>query len=184
MTLFYHNTCLNYVGYPGITRNLFSEKKKLTTTHCSFYGKKLKQTFVNKTLVKNFTRTKPGSFRQKWVAVFGPGGGFFGVGTSELIVIGAVAWLVLGPKRLYQLARDIGKISGEIKNVAEEARQTFQQAIDLDAIDGESGFQNNKSSRSEDVNTSLVSSNKKKTMKSLDDMVKTEISKTEKTKNE
>lgn len=51
------------------------------------------------------------------------------------MVIGIVAWAVLGPKRLYQLAKDIGKISGEIKNVADEARQTFQQAVDTDGGD-------------------------------------------------
>ena len=62
-------------------------------------------------------------------ALLGPSGGFFGVGSSEVLVIGAVAWLVLGPKRLYQLARDIGRISAEFKNVTEEARVTFQKAV-------------------------------------------------------
>lgn len=118
------------------------------------------------------------------VAVFGPGGGFLGVGTSELIVIGAVAWLVLGPKRLYQLARDIGKISGEIKNVAEEARQTFQQAIDLEG--GEGDNQNSKKKDSNVDEDRLISTDqkKKKTMKALDEMVKNDIQKTENKKVE
>lgn len=80
----------------------------------------------------NPKRVKQGN---KWNALLGPGGGFLGVGTSELVVIGIVAWAVLGPKRLYQLAKDIGKISGEIKNVADEARQTFQQAVDTEGGD-------------------------------------------------
>merc|ERR1719163_1654014 len=65
-------------------------------------------------------------------ALLGPSGGFFGVGSSEVLVIGVVAWLILGPKRLYQLARDIGRISAEFKNVTEEARSTFQKAVELD----------------------------------------------------
>jgi Tat protein translocase TatB subunit len=73
-------------------------------------------------------------FNKSQTQVFGPGGGFLGVGSSELLVIGIVAWLVLGPKRLYQLAKDIGKITSEVKNVAEEARQTFQQAIDVETV--------------------------------------------------
>jgi Tat protein translocase TatB subunit len=109
------------------------------------------------------------------VAVFGPGGGFLGVGTSELVVIVVVAWLVLGPKRLYQLARDIGKISGEIKNVAEEARQTFQQAIDIESGDL-SNFSPNQTSQKK--KSSIEES--KPRLKDLDDLVNQEISNLEK----
>lgn len=70
--------------------------------------------------------------KQTCVYLIGPSGGILGVGSSELIVIGIVAWLVLGPKRLYQLAKDLGRISGELKNVAEEAKKTFQVALDSD----------------------------------------------------
>jgi Sec-independent protein translocase protein TatA len=64
--------------------------------------------------------------------LLGPSGGFFGVGSSEVLVIGVVAYFILGPKRLYQLARDIGRISAEFKNVTEEAKLTFQKAVDID----------------------------------------------------
>jgi len=147
----------------------------------SFFGKQLKFN-LKLNLNKKILPKKRTSLTKKWMAVFGPGGGFFGVGTSELIVIGAVAWLVLGPKRLYQLARDIGKISGEIKNVADEARQTFQQAIDIESLD--SGSQLSKTPLdSESRSTGNKTNKKKKAMKNLDDLVKTEISLSEK-KNE
>lgn len=68
-------------------------------------------------------------------ALLGPSGGFLGVGSSEVLVIGVVAWLILGPKRLYQLARDIGRISAEFKNVTDEARLTFQKAVEIDEKD-------------------------------------------------
>jgi len=113
------------------------------------------------------------------VAVFGPGGGFLGVGTSELVVIGIVAWLVLGPKRLYQLARDIGKISGEIKNVAEEARQTFQQAIDVES--GESGSLS--STKNSETFSSVEEVNKFR-INDLDNLVNNEIKTLEKKKKE
>jgi Sec-independent protein translocase protein TatA len=101
----------------------------------AFYGSNLrfKSIFTDKLKVGNQSKSRKQC--NTWVALLGPGGGFLGVGTSELLVIGIVAWAVLGPKRLYQLAKDIGKISGEIKNVADEARQTFQQAVDTDGGD-------------------------------------------------
>lgn len=64
------------------------------------------------------------------VAVFNGGGGVFGVGTSELVVIGIVAWVVLGPKRLYALSKDVGRIFGELRKSAEEAKTTLLTALE------------------------------------------------------
>merc|ERR1712205_32032 len=103
-------------------------------------------------------------------ALLGPSGGFFGVGSSEVLVIGAVAWLVLGPKRLYQLARDIGKISAEFKNVTEEARVTFQKAVNTDIEVQEKEKSNPKKKR---TNPEESSANR---LAALDSLVETEIS--------
>mmetsp|Transcript_27940 Transcript_27940/g.68169 ORF Transcript_27940/g.68169 Transcript_27940/m.68169 type:complete len:163 (+) Transcript_27940:79-567(+) len=140
-------------------KNFNSEIRLSQINKQSFFGKKLNLN-SNQNLKNKIFNKKRSTVTNKWVAVFGPGGGFFGVGTSELIVIGAVAWLVLGPKRLYQLARDIGKISGEIKNVADEARQTFQQAIDIESLD--SGSQLSKKSLESPMESTTDVTGKKK----------------------
>lgn len=60
------------------------------------------------------------------------GGGFLGVGPAELVVIAGVGWLLLGPTKLYALAKDSGRVVGELRKAANEARQTFTDAIELE----------------------------------------------------
>ena len=138
----------------------------------------------DKILTNKFFAKSRKKYQKNWFAVFGPGGGLFGVGTSELVVIGIVAWLVLGPKRLYQLARDIGKISGEIKNVAEEAKQTFKQAIDLENIneinDDRKSVGNNINKMESTVNKVV----KKSSISELDQFMKTDLITNEKKKSD
>ncbi|WP_456384309.1 Sec-independent protein translocase subunit TatA/TatB [Persephonella sp.] len=47
----------------------------------------------------------------------------FGIGLSELIVIFIVALLVLGPKRLPEVARTLGKFYREIKSTVDEVKE-------------------------------------------------------------
>lgn len=49
----------------------------------------------------------------------------FGIGMTELMMILAVALLVLGPKRLPELARSLGKGLAELRNASREARREF-----------------------------------------------------------
>jgi len=44
----------------------------------------------------------------------------FGMGTPELAIIAGVALLVLGPEQVKKLAKDVGKVSAELKQVPEE----------------------------------------------------------------
>lgn len=53
----------------------------------------------------------------------------FDVGWSELLVIGAVALIVVGPKELPALLRTVGKYLGMIKRQANEFRAQFDEAI-------------------------------------------------------
>lgn len=62
------------------------------------------------------------------------GGGFLGVGPAEIFVIGAVGWLVLGPQRLYQVARDAGKVLGQLRKTADDAKGSFTDALEIDSL--------------------------------------------------
>ncbi len=55
----------------------------------------------------------------------------FGIGMPELILILAVALIVIGPKKLPDLARSLGKALNEFKNVTQDVRDS----INTDAKD-------------------------------------------------
>jgi len=65
------------------------------------------------------------------------GGGFLGVGPSEVVVIVAVGWLFLGPQKLFSLAKDSGKLIGELRRTADDAKDTFNEAMDMDMLASE-----------------------------------------------
>lgn len=62
-----------------------------------------------------------------------------GIGFPELVLIMVVALVVLGPQRLPEVARMLGKAYGQLRRASEEFQQTMRQ--DLAAIE-----------RQEDVN--------------------------------
>lgn len=52
----------------------------------------------------------------------------FGIGPEELMLVLIVALLVLGPERLPRVARDIGRIVGDLRRTSDEFREEFLQA--------------------------------------------------------
>ena len=54
------------------------------------------------------------------------------LGTQELILIGIVALILLGPRRLPEIARKAGKIMSEFRGTANEFRETWSREIDLE----------------------------------------------------
>ncbi|MFQ5901028.1 MAG: Sec-independent protein translocase protein TatB [Thermodesulfobacteriota bacterium] len=60
----------------------------------------------------------------------------FGIGFSELLVILVIGLIVLGPNRLPELARTLGKVIGELKRASEELKDT----IELDSVDHPDSF--------------------------------------------
>ena len=53
----------------------------------------------------------------------------FGIGMQELIVILVIALLVVGPKRLPELARALGRGIAEFKRATNEAQQTLNAEL-------------------------------------------------------
>ena len=52
----------------------------------------------------------------------------FGIGPTELIVILGIALLVLGPKRLPELARSLGRGLAEFRRATSEVTEEFRNA--------------------------------------------------------
>ena len=52
----------------------------------------------------------------------------FGIGLSEFIVIVIVALIAIGPDKLPQLARTLGKAFSEFKRAGEEVKKSFKEA--------------------------------------------------------
>ena len=79
-------------------------------------GKGAPRTLHLRTPARTASRAPP-------VRMFGPpGGGFLNMGTPELVVIGAVAWVLLGPKELFRLSREAGAFLGEWQQLGQQAR--------------------------------------------------------------
>ncbi|MER3632024.1 MAG: twin-arginine translocase subunit TatB [Blastocatellia bacterium] len=57
---------------------------------------------------------------------------FESLGTSELILIGIVALIFLGPRRLPEIARKAGKIMAEFRQAANEFRETWEREVNFE----------------------------------------------------
>lgn len=60
---------------------------------------------------------------------------FFGIGLPELLVILLLAGLVMGPKRIQQVARTLGRVTAQLQSVSREFAR--QLNAELDALDGD-----------------------------------------------
>jgi len=53
----------------------------------------------------------------------------FGIGLPEMIIILIVALLVVGPSKLPELARTLGKAFTEFRRMADEVKETFEEEV-------------------------------------------------------
>lgn len=60
------------------------------------------------------------------------------IGTSELLLIGLVALIVFGPRKLPELARMLGKARNEFKRTTDEFKQTWEREVDFENIEKQS----------------------------------------------
>ena len=58
----------------------------------------------------------------------------FGIGMPELMVIAVIALLVVGPKKLPDIAKALGKGLSEFRKVTEEATDTIKETLKTDEI--------------------------------------------------
>ena len=87
----------------------------------------------------------------------------FGIGFPELVLILAVALIVLGPQRLPEVARMLGRAYAQLRRASEEFQQTIRQ--DLAALERQENVNRNKAIAQEirercadveDVQTAIV----------------------------
>jgi len=58
----------------------------------------------------------------------------FDIGFTELLVIGVVALLVLGPERLPRLARDVGRWVGRARRYVNHVREEIDREVELSEL--------------------------------------------------
>jgi Tat protein translocase TatB subunit len=62
------------------------------------------------------------------------GGSMFGIGMPELLVIAVIALLVVGPKKLPDIAKALGKGFSEFRKATESATDTIKETLKTDEL--------------------------------------------------
>ncbi len=57
---------------------------------------------------------------------------FESIGTSELILIGLIALIVFGPRKLPQMAKTIGKTMADFRKTTNEFKSTWEKEVDFE----------------------------------------------------
>lgn len=54
------------------------------------------------------------------------------IGTSELLLIGLVALIIFGPRKLPELAKMLGKARNEFKRTTDDFKETWMREVDIE----------------------------------------------------
>lgn len=57
---------------------------------------------------------------------------FESIGTAELIMIGIVALIFLGPRKLPEIARKMGKIMADFRSTTNDFKQTWEREVNFE----------------------------------------------------
>jgi Tat protein translocase TatB subunit len=55
----------------------------------------------------------------------------FGIGPEELVLLLIIALIVLGPERMPKVARDLGRVVGDLRRTSDQLREEFLNADKL-----------------------------------------------------
>ena len=58
----------------------------------------------------------------------------FGIGLPEILVILVVALIVVGPSKLPELAKSLGKALNEFRRMADEVKDTIQEEVNKEEL--------------------------------------------------
>lgn len=56
------------------------------------------------------------------------------IGMQELVLIGAIALIVFGPRKLPQMARTVGKVMAEFRKATSDFKDTWEREVDFESI--------------------------------------------------
>jgi len=57
---------------------------------------------------------------------------FESIGTQELILIGIIALIFLGPRRMPEMARKLGKMMADFRNTTSEFKSTWEREVNFE----------------------------------------------------
>jgi sec-independent protein translocase protein TatB len=58
----------------------------------------------------------------------------FDIGFSELLVIGVVALIVIGPQKLPRVARTVGHLAGRLRRYVDDVKADINREVELDEL--------------------------------------------------
>ena len=104
----------------------------------------------------------------------------FDIGWGELVVIGIVALIAIGPKELPTVLRTLGQYMGKVRRMASEFQGQFQEAMrEAELVELKKQAEDLKSSVSDLGNLEPLADTQKKIASAFDDAAKPELPKSD-----
>jgi len=75
---------------------------------------------------------------------------FFNIGIPELILIFIIALIVVGPRRLPEIARSLGKIMNDLRKMSQEFTAEMTRELEAPAEENEKSMTNDQESITND----------------------------------